>query len=57
MICVRKKKNTEQIIKVDMVRYHANSNSFKCDWREEEKISVGKGKQKSCVTCGKKKQI
>ena len=47
MICVRKKKNTEQIIRVHMVKYHTNSNSFKCDWREEEKISAGKGKQKS----------
>ena len=37
----------EQILKVNMVKYHTNSNRYKCDWWEEETIRGGKGQKQS----------
>ena len=43
VISVRKKKYSEQIMKVRMVKYYLITNSFKCDWCEKEKQFGGKG--------------
>ena len=47
VISVRKKKHSEQRMKVHMVKYYSISNSFKCDWWEKENYFGEKAKQKS----------
>ena len=37
VISVRKKRHSEQMMKVHMVKYYSISNSFKFDWCEKEK--------------------
>ena len=47
MISVRKKKHSEQMMKVHMVKYYSISNSFKYDWWEKEKQFGGKRPKKN----------
>ena len=47
VVSVRKKKHSEQRIKVQMVKYFSISNTFKCDWWEKEKQFGGKRPNKN----------
>ena len=42
VISVTKKKHSEKMMKVHMVKYYSISNSFKCDWCQKEKLFWGK---------------
>ena len=47
VISVRKKKHSEQMMKVHMVKHYSISNSLKCDGLEKEKTIWGEKAQKN----------
>ena len=69
VISVRKKEHSEQMMKVHMIKYYSISNSFNCDWWQEEKQFGWNGQKnhdnnyhkKTCdvssVTCASKYPI